>query len=472
MTGAPGGNGASCCANNAVGSDAGDGANGGNLSVSTLNFTSSGTVTTSAGAGGSSTCTCWQCGNGGAGGSGGNNYISVYSNISVSNTLTSAYGAGNSGPGGGCSCGGGSNGAAGSWNVSYCANGTANDWSKFSPAALTSALVCRSPPSATIISPNSTSNYTSYLQNVSVSISYMIDSLIISYSKDNGTTWEWLSDDYYSMPYNASNLGVFTFDSHRRGTDFANYSRLRMIPYTASTGIFGLPQTINFNLTDMATVLSGTAIPNGTISTNTIRFSCNYSNSSGYGLEAATAYLNLDGVQYPMTPNSTSKTYYWDNNQTLTAGSHWWKCVFDKANYKNMTSSNTSFNLTGFGIFYPTGQTSAKLTCPFPTISGMVPAGQKAGIGIFRIVNYNNTALHNYTLYLNNTPPSGATVYAITGAYSASLAGWTALSTTAGYKGLLNINSTNSTAYVWLRLDCVDVAPGQYIPVGYVFTEE
>jgi hypothetical protein len=429
---------------------AGKGGNGGNLTKNFYRFNNTGTISTNGGNPGSGYF-------GAAGGAGGTNVLNISSNITVSNYMTAAAGSG---------------GTAGTWTINYNNNSTGMDWVKITPTptATVSDLVAK--PSITILAPNATTNTIAYLQNQSISISYMIDSLRISYSMDNGSTWEELSGDYYSFPYNSSNLGVFSMDSHRRGTDFANYSKLRVMTYRASTQTFGDAQYIGFNLTDMATTLSGTAIPNGTISTNTIRFSCNYSNSSGYGLEAATAYLNLDGVKYAMTPNATSKTYYWDNTQNLLAGSHWWQCELDKANYRNLTSANTSFNITGFGIFYPVGQTSAKLTCPFPTISGMVPAGQKAGIGIFRIVNYNNTALHNYTLFLNNTPPSGATVYARCDAFSASLAGWTALSTTAGYKGLLNINSTNSSAYCWLRLDCVGVAPGQYIPIGYVFTEE
>jgi hypothetical protein len=468
--GGAGGDGASCCSNNAVGSDAGPGGNGGSVNVTTLNATNSGTVTTSAGNGGSSSCSCWQCGNGGSGGNGGASNISVSRNISVTNTLISSAGTGGS-SGGGCSCSGGSSGSAGSWTVPYCANGTGNDWSKFTPTATTSALTCATLPSAVFVTPNATSNYTAYKQNVSVSISYMIDSLLISYSKDNGSTWEQLSPDYYSFPYNSSNPGVFTMDSYRRGSDFANYSRMKMIPYTASTGIFGDAQIVAFNVTDMATTLTGSAAPNGSVSTNTIRFTCNYTNTTA-SIEAATPYINLDGTFYAMSFNETAKTYYWDNTQTLLAGAHWWQCFVDKANYKSALSTNTTFNITGFGIFLPTGQTTVKMACPFPTIAGMTPSGQKAGIGIFRIQNYNSTALHNYTLFLNNTLPSGITVYGRCDRFSPNLANWTALSQSTGFKGLLNINSTNSSAYCWLRMDCASATPGTYTPFDYIFTEE
>lgn len=173
-----------------------------------------------------------------------------------------------------------------------------------------------------------------------------------------------------------------------------------------------------------------------------------------------------------MSFNNTAKTYYWNNNQTLLAGPHWWRCSMDKANYRSFLGTNTSINVSGFGIVLASGQTSVKLACPFPTISGMTPAGQKAGIGIFRIVNYNSTALHNYSLFLNNTVPPGVTVYARCDRFSPQLTGWTALSTDTGYKGLLDINSTNSSAYCWLRMDCVSATPGTYTPIDYVFTEE
>jgi hypothetical protein len=479
--GGRGGNGAGCCSYDALASNGGKGGLAGRMILKTLNMTSTIIIYFNGGdggAGGSSGCPAGygvSCGNGGNAGAGNNHSISAYSNISISALMSSLAGtpgaAGNGAPWTTCSAG--STASNGIWNISYCANGTGMDWSKFSPAAITSALACRTPPVPSFVVPNTSSSFTSYLQNISVNAAQPTNiSLLISYSKDSGATWSWFSPDFYSMPYNSSNNGTPYFDTHRQGTDNGTYSRMRVISYNQTSGVYSSPVTVSFNITDMNASVSGTAAPNGTVTTSAILFTCNFTNSTGYSLEAATAYLNLDGTLHAMAPNVTSKTYYWTNNASLLSGAHWWQCVLDKANYKSSNSSNVSFNMSGFGIFYPTGQTSVHLTCPFPTISGMTPAGQKAGIGIFRIQNNNATALKNYTLYLGNAPPPGATVYGRCDLFSANLAGWTALSLTTGYKGLINVNSTNSSAYCWLRMDCVDVAPGQYIPIDYIFTEE
>lgn len=479
VTGGIGGAGSSTCCGGYCSAPAADGGVGGSIIFNSTNFSTSATVTSQGGSGGAAACCsiCTGCGSGqfrsgyaGNGGTGGTSNYSAAWNITVTNTCTATGGAAGAGAGG---CPAGSVGTTGANNAFYCGNGTGMNWANFNPAATQSIVGCLSPPSVSFVVPNSTSNFTSYLQNISVNSTRPDNiTLILSFSKDNGSTWEWLSPDFYSLPFNASNNNTPYLDTHRQGTDNANYAVMRVIAYNNSSGIYGDPVEIRFNLTDMATTVIGSAVPNGTISTNTILFTCNYTNSSGYMLEAATPYLVLDGSSYAMSFNDTSKLYYWNNDQVLLAGNHTWNCQVDKANYKIATSANVTFNITGFGIFLPTGVSSVKLTCPFPTITGMTPAGQKAGIGIFRIVNYNSSATHNYSLFLNNTPPSGTTVYARCDRFSPNLAGWTTLSTTTGYKGLLNIASTNASAYCWLRMDCASATPGTYTPIDYVFTEE
>lgn len=477
MNGGLGRDGAACCGTYAAASAGGNGGNSGSLVLTAFDGTSSSTVSFNGGNGGagaSSGCSAAPCGNGGNAGSSKNQNITIHRNITVTAQMSAVAGtagaAGNGAPWATCSAG--SAGTNGAWNVSHCANGTEMNWTKFSPTAVMSAALCLAQPAAPIVVPNTTSNYVSYLQNISVDITKSANiTLVVSFSKDNGSTWEWLSPDFYSIPFNGSNNGTPYLNTHRQGSDYSNYSWVRVIAFNNSSGIYSEPNTFSFNLTDMATAITSTAVPNGSVSTNTIRFTCEYTNTTD-NIEAATPYIYLDGTAYPMSENTSAQTYYWDNNQTLAAGPHWWQCLIDKANYRTATSTNTSFNVTGFGIFYPTGQTSVKLSCPFPTISGITPAGQKAGIGIFRIVNYNSTALHNYSLFLNNTLPSGVTIYGRCDRFSPKLANWTVLSTDTGYKGLINVNSTNTSAYCWLRMDCVSATPGTYTPFDYIFTEE
>ena len=447
-----------------TGSPAKLGGDAGNITGNFTYFNNTATVNALGGTGGSA-CTYGACANGGKGGT---SNIVVSNNITCSLAmLTATGGAG----GGGCSSG--SNGV---WNVAYCGNWTGMDWSRFSPAATTSAATCLSPTNASFVVPNATSNFTAYLQNISVNATQPANTtLLISFSKDNGSTWTWLSPDYYSFPFNSSNNGTPVLDTHRQGTDYPYNAKMRVIAFNNSSGIFSSPAIVNFNLTDMQANVSGQATPNGTVSTSTIFFSCNYSNSSGTPIEAATPYLYLDGVPYAMSFNSTSKTYYYQNTAILLAGPHYWQCSADKANYKYALGTNYSLNVSGFGIFLPTGQTSVKLACAFPTIEGMTPTGQKAGIGIFRIQNYNTTVLRNYTLFLNNTVPAGVSVYARCDQYKPpglGLVGWNLLSQTTGYKGLLNVNSTNANAYCWLRMDCNNVIEGSYVPFDFIFTEE
>lgn len=469
LFGGAGGNGASCCYGQAAASGGGAGGAAGRITVNGLNYTSSSTLSAYGGTGGDGSDACFLCGTGGAGGAGKTNIIESNGNISISQPYTATGGAGGVG---GSGCASGSTGASGIWSVPYCANGTGMDWTKFSPIATSSLTTCLTKPFVNFTSPNATSSFTAYLQNISVNASQLNNmSLLISFSKDNGSTWEWLSQDIYSLPYNWTNNGTPHLDTHRQGSDTANYSLMRVIAYNNTSKIYSDPVIVRFNLSNIQANVTGSSSPSGSISTNTILFTCNYTNSSN-SIEAATAYIMLDGVSYPMTFSPTTYFYYWNNNQTLLAGAHNWSCIVGKANYKYATMATTTFNVTGFGIVYPGGQTTVKLSCPFPTISGMTPAGQKAGIGIFRIVNYNNTVLHNYSIFLNNTLPSGITIYSRCDRFSPQLTGWTALSTSTGYKGLININSTNSTAYCWLRMDCVSATPGTYTPFDYIFTEE
>jgi hypothetical protein len=450
------------------------GQNGGAIvNGSALNFSSSGLIDFRGGTGGDGSI-CYPgspwlgCMAGYNGGNGTTTTLNISNNITVTNNIYATGGAGGADVG----CGGGSAGNNGIFNVTYCNNGTGNDWTKFSPTSTQTFAACVYPTTPTFVTPIASSNYIANLQNMTVNVTPPGLKYVFEISADNGSTW---------TPYNGSLYSIFSVstnnspivDTHRMSSQIKNTSIVRAYTYNSTTDMFSAwVNSANFNLSPAAASTIGTSSPSGVVSTPTIRFYCNYSNSSGSEIEAATAYLMLDNVAYAMTPNATSKTYYWDNTVALTAGEHFWQCSISKANYNTSLSTNTSLNLTGFGVSLPTGQTSVRLTCPFPTIAGMTPAGQKAGIGIFRITNYNATGVRNYTMYLNNTLPTGVTVYGRCDRFSPNIAGWTALSTTTGYLGIINLVYTNTSAYCWLRMDCVNAVPGAYAPVGYVFAED
>ena len=263
-------------------------------------------------------------------------------------------------------------------------------------------------------------------------------------------------------------------DTHRQAPDTMNFTRMRLIAFNNSSGLISdWIYSSNFNLTNIVTNVSQWSIPNGTVSTNAVTFYCNYTNRTK-SVEAADAQVLVDGTLHNATFNQTSLIYHYTNDNTWYGGPHYWKCVMSKADYKSYNGTNTSVNLTGFGIFLPDGRTNVSMTCPFPTIYGMTPAGQKALIGILRIQNYNSTARKNYSLILNDALPTGITVYARSGRYvaGAPTTGWTALSPSSWYTNVLtNVNSTNSSAYIWLRLDCVSAAPSTTIPFDYVVQE-
>jgi hypothetical protein len=490
MVGGAGGDATACCGAAVCSGTGGSGGSGGNFTALSLNFTQLGTVNTRGGAGAASAaCSShnpcqgtgvWFSGSTPAqpGGTGGYTLLNVSQNISIQNSWTAT-----GGDGGAASvwfsayCGAASAGSNGQNNATYCANGSGMDWTKFNPTATASIRSCLYQPVATFSTPNASTNITTYYQNLTSTLSTSASDIAYELwiSTDNASSWTPVTSNYTSfLPsrYNSS----FVLDTYRMGVDTPNTSMMRALAYNNTSKVFGADYIYSsrFTMGNIPVNVSGYATPNGTVSTSIVTFYCKMTNSTdATPLQAATAYLHLDGTSYAMSYDVSTGYYNYTNNNKWVAGNHSWSCVMGKSSYRSVNTSNTSILLSGFGIFYPSGYSSVKLTCPFPTIYSMTPAGQKAGIGIFRIVNYNSTNLKNYSLILNNTPPVGVYLYARSGSFlsGTSRTNWSQLSTTNTTPVLSNVNASSTNAYVWLVMDCVSVTPGNYTPVSYIFVE-
>jgi hypothetical protein len=203
-----------------------------------------------------------------------------------------------------------------------------------------------------------------------------------------------------------------------------------------------------------------------------VTFFCNFTNTSGSQIYAATPTLILDGVSYDMSFNTTTGVYYYVNNNTWYSGIHTAQCSISKADYSTATNT-TNVSMDNFAIFLASNKSSVKLSCPFPTISSITPAGQRAGVGMFRIVNYNLTSLKNYSITLNNTPPTGVYIYARSGSFvsGASRSGWTLLDTISAPFLIKNLNASNTSAYIWLVMDCINAPVGTTDPFNFIIAE-
>ena len=467
--------------------DGGAGGNAGRLNISTFDFISSSAINANGGNGGTGVGNSFYtpCPNGGNGGTGFNgSAINIFRNMTVTAIMNTSGGVGGAKIGTGTGCSAGVNGLNGAWNVTYCANGTSNNWSKLTPASNNTTGSCYAlPPTPVLTSPTNTSNYTILVQNLSVNYTASLYSgFEVWLSQNNGTTWTRYAPAENNLSlttYTANNYSIWT---HRLLNSSTNLVRVRS--YNATTRLFS-NYSVNstFNTTYIWSNLTRSSIPFGTVTITSILFQCNYSNSTNAPIQAATAYLYLDGsLVNVMTYNVTSGLYsYMYVNTTWVPGPHNWTCNVSKADYIasdaiDAVTGNLSVNITlaGFGIYVAGNNPRISFTCPFPTIDNLIPAGQKAYIGILRIGNNNATSLKNYTLFLNNTLPTGFTVWARCDKFSLydSSSNWIPLSTTSGYQCLNNVNSTNLSAYIWMKARCVSVAPGTYIPFDYIINEQ
>jgi hypothetical protein len=108
-----------------------------------------------------------------------------------------------------------------------------------------------------------------------------------------------------------------------------------------------------FTVKNISTQLNQSASPPSPqpVRTN-ITFSCNYSNSTGSSITGATVYVNIGGVDFSTTYNSSSGNYtYW--NATLS-GTKTWYCRASKTNYTPQTGSPQSYTMIGTLAFIST----------------------------------------------------------------------------------------------------------------------
>jgi len=348
------------------------------------------------------------------------------------------------------------------------------DWSKFSPSAVTSAATCLTRPAPTFITPNATSNYVPAAQNITTNVSGASAEMryVLQYSRDNGTTWYTLSMNNSKLFPPIYSSSTYTLYSHGEATTPPNMHIFRMLAYNSTSQISSdWIYTSNFNVTSIATNVSGYTSPNGTVATPAVTFYCNYTNATGYQLSNPTAYVLIDGSLYAMTYDSVAKLWYYTNNQSWVAGPHTWSCVMSRMDFASQNTTLQNLALAGVAVILPAGYTNVTLYCIFPTVSNRQPAGQTTGRGIFNVRNYNDTALQNYTLYSTKPLPLGISISARCDRWTTNPTGWTLLSNTTGFLGITNLNSSNTTAYCWLKMDCINVEAGQAIDFGYNFTQ-
>ena len=430
----------------------GNGGKAGYLALgNTYDFNNTGIITASAGNGGTALS---PCPTNGIQGAGSNNIINASHSTTIANTMSA------------------SGSPVSTWSINRCSNGTGNNDAYVSPTPVIGNFTCYAlPTTPAIFAPNTTSAYTTNLQNINASfnISYGLTAEVW-FSQDNGTTWQRIDqlDSNFSRPaFNASNTSIST---HLLSPSVQNIIRIRS--YNASSDLYsGFISSSFFNVSQIPSNVSQVSVPAGSLTTNQIVFYCNYTNASGQTIEAATVQILLDGSLYDTAYNASSGLYWYSNTNPWIAGIHVWACIANKSDYQGAAGSNTNVSLTGFGIYYAKNQTSIRIFCPFPTYRSVIPYGQNAKTGILRIQNNNASALHNYTLYLNGTAPGliyGRGDYYVPGD---SRNGWTQIAALSGDTCLTNINSTNTSAQCWLTADCLSLIPGTY-DFGIVVVEQ
>ena len=461
-----GGDGTCASYYNSIASDAGPGGVGGNVTDTALmNTTVTGLIRTNGGNGGN-TCAAGSCGDGGNGGSGGTNVLNISSGVVVTQTCSATGGTGGAG-GAGCSNGG--NGATGSWTVSYCANGTGMDWSKFVPTATTNVISCLVPPTTGFLTPNATTSLLTLSNNLTANLSTSASELSYRFqiSLNNGSTWVYVTEATNSIPSYFNRTTVFDVYLMNATPN----ALMRVLAFNNTSKIFGgWTPSLAFYLLNRNTSLNATTSP-VTITSTPFTLYCNYT-SNGTVLQDAAARVYIDSVPYDMSYDFTTGLYRyaWASNTSITAGNHSYYCWANKGNFNVSQSAPLSFSINGFAVYYAGGN-GTRFFCPFPTYPGAYPAYQTAGKGAIRVQNYNITNNKNYTAYLQTPMPSGLIVYARCDKLSPSASGWTVLTDISGYRCWSNINSTNIAAYMWLKGDCIGAAPGAYVTPQIVVVE-
>ena len=431
---------------------AGNGGNGGNLTANDTNFTNTGTININGGDPGTGGL------GGGVGGTGGNGIFNISQNITVTNTMSAAAGSG---------------GVAGIWNITYCGNGSAMDWTKITPTPTKTIRSCLAPPSFTISSPAAGSTSRAF-DNLTVNTSAMSTELQYTFelSQNNGSNWEYISPLTYTFPPSLNNTGLL-ISLFRRESSSANISQIRAYAYNSTSRMYSEPVIQTFSILGNQTNLTAVSIPNGSVTTSSILFICNYTNTTGAPIEAATIKVNLTGTLYDTAYDPVSKTYNFTNTATLAAGNYSWTCMASKANYAPNTSTPQTFTMAGFGKYIVGNRPYIDITCPFPTVYGITPSGQRAAIGVLRIQNLNSSTLNNYSIILNQPAPSGVYIYARSDRFvgGTNISDYVLLNSTDYARMFTNLNASNTSAYIWMKANCIGASVGVTEPFDFVVKE-
>jgi len=429
------------------------GGNGGNISGNFTFFNNSGTILATGGVGGqpSASCGSGMQGDCAIGGNGGISNLSISMNLTVTNVLTATKGAGGSG----CA-----NGIDGGWGISYCNNGTGNDWSKITPTPSPTSTICLSIPSIAFLAPNNTTSLLTLSNNLTALLSTGSPELAYRFqlSLNNGSTWVYVTEAATHIPAYFNNSTVFDIYL-MNATPMA---QMRALVFNNTSKIFGeWVYSQPFSLLNRDTTLLNTTSPT-TITSTPFTIYCNYT-SNNTTLQDAAVRVFIDGTGYDASYDLTTYLYkyVWPSNTSIIAGNHSYYCWANKGNFNMSQTASVSFNIGGFGVYYAGGN-GTRFFCPFPAYLGAYPAYQTAGKGAIRVQNFNITNNKNYSAILLYPQPVGMIVYARCDKLSPAAAGWTVLTDTSDFQCWNNINSTNTTAYMWLKGDCVGATAGSY----------
>ena len=474
--GGVGANPVTCClfcgyggACNAWASGSSAGGIGGKVSLNALNASLGNQVIVNGGAGGAAQGSFW-CGPGSpgycssiaraasAGGNGGTGIYNVSSNITVTSAQQAIGGSGSP------------NGANGVWNVSYCANGTGMDWTKFTPTATTSAAICLAPPTTSFLAPNSTTSLLTLSNNLTATLSTSATELSYRYqiSLNNGSTWTYVTEAAAPAPSYFNN--TTTFDVYLMNA--TPNALMRVLAFNNTSKIFGVwTNSQAFSLLTRNTMMVNTTSPSPIVSTPFTIY-CNYT-SNGTVLQDAAARVYIDGIPFNMTYAFATKLYgyTWSANTSIAAGNHTYYCWANKGNFNLSQSANVSFSIGGFAVYYAGGN-GTRFFCPFPTYIKAYPAYQTAGKGAIRVQNFNTTNNKNYSVILRYPQPAGMVVYGRCDKLSPAATGWTVLTDAASWQCWTGINSTNTSAYLWLKGDCIGATPDSYTVPEIVVIEQ
>jgi len=408
------------------------------------------------------------------GGNGGTAYGSVHTHnnmTAMAATITNTGGAGGTGSPIRCDTGTdpssnpGSVGSTTNHVVHYAWNASADDLSLYflSGATITQDATPQGPPLYTLSFTYPTNNLSlPTVPNLTLTWSVPDASYntTIQVSVDN-KSWFPAEGIYVVTPWtytgaNISNISV----SLNRLTGYVYYRGCYQY-----NGMYTSWRYVYVNATPTNTSASGYRVPSTENVTSSIMdFYCNFTRvlnaTHNVSVYNAPVYVNINGVNYSTTFVISSQLYWYHQVSAPGGGTSNWSCIGWKPNYQPTNSSTGNFTYGEFTVDLPWGVTEVRFLCPFPTFNGITPWGQTAGIGIFKFRNLNTSVLHNYSLATNETVNGTSIFSRLKWNNTAAIANGNATDstniTTTPVNIILNLNSTNATAYVWLYVNCLN----------------